>query len=143
MLSPGQPSLAIVRVRSDVGTVELRPKLQPIVLVRWQAGGRFGGVPIARDERGFDVADRVRAKMDELKSRFPDGIDYSIAYDTTPFIRQSVSDVVKTLLIAVLLVAIVVLAFLQNWRSVIIPLIAVPVAIVSTFAVMAAARVLV
>ena len=86
----------------------------------------------------LDVADRVRAKMEELKSRFPDGIDYTIAYDTTPFIRESVSDVVKTLLVAVLLVAAVVLVFLQNWRSVIIPLIAVPVAIVSTFAVMAA-----
>ncbi len=86
----------------------------------------------------LDVADRVRAKMEELKSRFPDGVDYTIAYDTTPFIRESVSDVVRTLFIAVLLVAIVVLVFLQNWRSVIIPLIAVPVAIFSTFGVMAA-----
>ncbi len=76
--------------------------------------------------------------MEELKSRFPDGLDYTIAYDTTPFIRESVSDVVRTLFIAALPVAMVVLIFLQNWRSVVIPLIAVPVAIISTFAVMAA-----
>src|SRR5712672_2290579 len=75
--------------------------------------------------------------MAELKTRFPDGLDYAIAYDTTPFIRESVSDVTSALLEAVGFVGIVVLIFLQNWRSVIIPLIAVPIAIISTFAVMA------
>ncbi len=86
----------------------------------------------------LDVADRVRAKMNELERRFPEGIDYEVAYDTTPFVRESVHDVVKTLLEAVVLVALVVLAFLQSWRATLIPLIAVPVAIVGTFAVMAA-----
>lgn len=86
----------------------------------------------------LDVADRVRAKMAELKTRFPDGLEYQIAYDTTPFIRESVADVVRTLLEAVAIVAVVVLVFLQNWRATLIPLIAVPVAIVGTFAVMAA-----
>ena len=85
----------------------------------------------------LDVADRVKAKMKELKTRFPEGVDYEIAYDTTPFIRESVADVVKTLFEAVGLVGLVVLVFLQNWRSVLIPMIAVPVAIVGTFAVMA------
>ena len=55
--------------------------------------------------------------MAELERQFPDGVDYEIAYDTTPFIRESVEDVVRTLLEAVALVAIVVLAFLQNWRA--------------------------
>ncbi|HZZ27541.1 MAG TPA: multidrug efflux RND transporter permease subunit [Pirellulales bacterium] len=86
----------------------------------------------------LEIARRVRAKMDDLKSRFPEGLDYSIVYDTTPFIDESISEVYKTLRDAVILVAIVVLVFLQNWRSAIIPLIAVPVAIVGTFAVMAA-----
>ncbi len=86
----------------------------------------------------LDVADRVRAKMKVLKRAFPDGLDYAIAYDTTPFIRESVIDVVRTLLEAIVLVAIVVVVFLQNWRAAIIPLLAVPVAIVGTFAVMAA-----
>ncbi|WZP00722.1 multidrug efflux RND transporter permease subunit [Isosphaeraceae bacterium EP7] len=87
----------------------------------------------------LDTAGLVRSKMDELKSRFPQGIDYAIVYDTTPFITESVYEVGKTLRDAVILVAIVVLLFLQNWRSAIIPLVAVPVAIIGTFAVMAAA----
>src|SRR5436309_11181674 len=76
--------------------------------------------------------------MRELKDRFPDGVDYAIVYDTTPFITESINEVFKTLRDAVVLVALVVLVFLQNWRSAIIPLVAVPVAIVGTFAVMAA-----
>src|SRR5207302_8659607 len=86
----------------------------------------------------LETAKRVRIKMEELKSRFPDGIDYAIVYDTTPFINQSIDEVWKTLRDAVILVALVVLVFLQNWRSAIIPLVAVPVAIIGTFAVMAA-----
>jgi len=80
----------------------------------------------------------VRAKMEELKKRFDAGVDYAIVYDTTPFITESISEVFKTLRDAVLLVAFVVLLFLQNWRSAVIPLVAVPVAIIGTFAVMAA-----
>jgi multidrug efflux pump subunit AcrB len=86
----------------------------------------------------LETAKRVRTKMEELKNRFPDGVDYSIVYDTTPFINQSIREVVNTLRDAVILVAVVVLFFLQNWRSAIIPLVAVPVAVVGTFAVMAA-----
>jgi hydrophobe/amphiphile efflux-1 (HAE1) family protein len=85
----------------------------------------------------LDVADLVKQKMLELKTRFPDGVDYEIAYDTTPFISESVGDVVRTLFEAVFLVGLVVLVFLQNWRAALIPLLAVPVAIIGTFAVMA------
>jgi multidrug efflux pump subunit AcrB len=77
-------------------------------------------------------------KMEELKKRFPEGLDYRIVYDTTPFIRESVYEVFYTLRDAVILVALVVLVFLQNWRATIIPLVAVPVAIIGTFVVMAA-----
>ena len=86
----------------------------------------------------LDTPSGSSAKMDELQKRFPDGLDYRIDYDTTPFIRESVDEVFKTLRDAVMLVAMVVLVFLQNWRAALIPLIAVPVAIVGTFAVMAA-----
>ena len=86
----------------------------------------------------LDVANSVRRKMEELKTRFPEDLEYGIYYDTTPFVRESVEDVVKTLFEAIFLVAIVVLAFLQNWRAALIPLIAVPVAIIGTFGVMAA-----
>lgn len=82
------------------------------------------------------TADAVRAKMEELKNRFPEDLDYAIVYDTTPFISESIREVFKTLGLAVALVAFVVILFLQNWRSAIIPLLAVPVAIIGTFAAM-------
>jgi len=85
----------------------------------------------------LDVASRVRNKMTELEDRFPKGLDYSIVYDTTPFISESINEVFHTLRDAIILVAVVVLLFLQNWRSAIIPLVAVPVAVIGTFAVMA------
>ncbi len=86
----------------------------------------------------LDVANEVKKKMAELKERFPEGVDYKIVYDTTPFITESIKEVFNTLRDAIILVAIVVLLFLQNWRSAIIPLVAVPVAIIGTFAVMIA-----
>lgn len=86
----------------------------------------------------LSTADRVRQKMTELRSRFPDGVDFSIVYDTTPFIQESVNEVFHSLRDAVILVAVVVLVFLQGWRAAVIPLVAVPVAIVGTFAAMAA-----
>jgi multidrug efflux pump subunit AcrB len=88
------------------------------------------------DANALECADRVMAKMDELKQDFPEGLDYVVRYNTTPFIRESIEEVFKTLRDAVILVALVVLVFLQNWRSAVIPLIAVPVAIIGTFAVM-------
>lgn len=84
----------------------------------------------------LDVADQVREEMERLKTRFPAGIDYVIRYDTTPFIQQSIDEVFKTLRDAIILVAIVVLFFLQDWRAMILPMIDVPVALTGTFAVM-------
>jgi multidrug efflux pump len=85
----------------------------------------------------LNTAKGVYAKMKELKARFPDGLDYKIVYDTTPFIRESVNEVFHTLRDAVILVAIVVLLFLQDWRAMILPMIDVPVSLIGTFAVMA------
>ena len=90
----------------------------------------------------LDVAQTaVRAKMKELKKAFPDGLDYTIAYDTTPFIRESIwlRESSHTLRDAIFLVALVVLFFLQDWRAMILPMIDVPrVSLTSgTFAVMA------
>jgi multidrug efflux pump len=86
----------------------------------------------------IETAKRVKDKMEELRGRFPQNIDYAIVYDTTPFIQESIDEVFKTLRDAVILVAIVMLVFLQSWRAAIIPLAAVPVAIVGTFAAMSA-----
>ena len=85
----------------------------------------------------LQTAQGVYGKMDELSRRFPTGLKHKIVYDTTPFLKESIIEVFKTLRDAIVLVAIVVLVFLQNWRATLIPLIAVPVAIVGTFAVMA------
>ena len=126
-----------VRIR-DVGRVEMGARSA-------DTSDKLDGRPTANigvfqlsDANALDVADRVRAKMEELKEAFPPGLDYTIANDSTPFIRESVNGVVKTLLEAVALVAAVVLLFLQSWRAAIIPLVAIPVAIVGTFAAMAA-----
>ncbi len=85
----------------------------------------------------LEVAKKVKDRMKQLRRYFPPGIDYDIVYDTTPFIKVSIHEVYETLFDAIVLVAVVVLVFLQNWRSALIPLIAVPVAVIGTFAVMA------
>jgi multidrug efflux pump len=89
------------------------------------------------DANSIDVANAIIAKMDELKKDFPEDVDYAVSLDMTPFIKESIREVVQTLVEAIVLVAAVVLIFLQNWRSALIPLVAVPVAVVGTFAVMA------
>jgi multidrug efflux pump len=134
--APAPPAIGVVRLR-DVARVEFGAQ-------NYNQFCTFDGRPAVGlaiyqlpGTNALDVADRARRKMAELKTRFPEGIDYTIAYDTTPFVRESVADVVHTLLEAVVLVGLVVLVFLQNWRAVLIPLIAVPVAIIGTFAVMA------
>jgi hydrophobe/amphiphile efflux-1 (HAE1) family protein len=86
----------------------------------------------------ISTANGIYQKMSNLKKRFPPGLDYKIVYDTTPFIKDSIMEVFKTLRDAIILVALVVLIFLQTWRATLIPLIAVPVAVVGTFAAMAA-----
>ena len=82
------------------------------------------------------ISDQVRAAMVELKKSFPAGLDYSIAYDPTVFVRDSIEAVLHTLLEALALVVLVVILFLQTWRASVIPLLAVPVSIVGTLAVM-------
>src|SRR5262249_20613684 len=126
----------MVRIK-DVGRVGLDPKSQDV-------SNRFDGRPtvgvaifMLPDANALETGDLVKAKIEELSKEFPEGMVYEIGYDTTPFIRESVNEVFKTLRDAIILVAIVVLVFLQSWRSAIIPLVAVPVAVIGTFAAMA------
>lgn len=84
----------------------------------------------------LEISNNVRKTMAALKKDMPDGVDYSIVYDPTQFVRASIKAVVHTLLEAILLVVIVVIIFLQTWRASIIPLLAVPVSVIGTFAVM-------
>ena len=90
----------------------------------------------APGSNAIQISDDVRVKMEELKKSFPENIDYSIVYDPTVFVRGAIKAVVKTLLEALLLVVLVVVLFLQTWRASIIPLVAVPVSLVVTFALM-------
>lgn len=95
-------------------------------------------IPIfqAPGSNAIQISDDVRATMAELKQYMPEGVDYSIVYDPTQFVRASIESVIHTLLEAVGLVVLVVILFLQTWRASIIPLLAVPVSVVGTFAAM-------
>jgi multidrug efflux pump len=97
-------------------------------------------IPIfqAPNANALQLSSDVRAKMAELSKDFPEGVEYKIVYDPTQFVRESIDSVIHTLLEAVVLVAIVVIVFLQTWRASVIPLLAVPVSVVGTFAVMLA-----
>ena len=86
----------------------------------------------------LDTKKAVVEAMEKLKKRFPEGLDYSMVYDTVVFVQQSIDAVIKTLFEAMLLVVLVVVIFLQNWRATIIPVLAVPISLIGTFAVMAA-----
>ena len=94
------------------------------------------GIFQAPGSNALSISDNVRKTMNEIKRNMPEGIEYQIVYDPTQFVRASIEAVVHTLLEAVALVVLVVVIFLQTWRASIIPLLAVPVSIVGTFAVM-------
>ena len=127
----------LIRIK-DVGRVVIGARAEDVT-------SRLDGYPNASlavfqlpSANALDTADRVKARMQELQKTFPEDVEFRIAFDTTPFIRESINEVFHTLGEAIVLVALVVLLFLQNWRSTIIPLVAVPVAIIGTFAAMAA-----
>jgi multidrug efflux pump len=135
-VSTATVSTPVVRVR-DVARVELgAQQYDQICRINGQPSVGLGVFQLP-GSNALDVAHAVKKKMAELKKRFPRGLETKIAYDTTPFITQSVEEVFNTLRDAVILVAIVVLLFLQDWKAMILPMIDVPVSLVGTFAVMA------
>ncbi len=92
------------------------------------------GVFLQSGANALAVAKRVQAKMEELKQSFPPGMDYVVPFDTTKFVQASIKEVVHTLIEALIMVALVVFLFLQNWRATLIPMVAVPVSLIGTFA---------
>lgn len=92
------------------------------------------GIYLQSGANALNTAKMVRARLDEMQKRFPKGVEYIIPYDTTRFIQESAKEVLKTLAEAVILVIAVVYLFLQNWRATLIPIIAVPVSLIGTFA---------
>ncbi len=94
------------------------------------------GIFQAPGSNALEISDQVRKTMDEIAAGMPEGLEYRIAYDPTQFVRASIESVIHTLLEAIALVVLVVILFLQTWRASIIPLLAVPVSVVGTFAVL-------
>jgi multidrug efflux pump len=118
----------------DVARIELGSQRYN---VRTLLDGKPGvGIPIflQTGANALDTAEAVKQKMIELKQRFPEGVDWEVPYDTSDFVKASIGEVVKTLAEAMVLVVLVVFLFLQSWRATLIPLIAVPISLIGTFA---------
>ncbi|GDX54061.1 multidrug efflux RND transporter permease subunit [Methylophilaceae bacterium] len=118
----------------DIARVELGSQTYDI---NTTLNGKPGvGIPIflQTGANALDTAKGIKEKMAELKGRFPKGMDFEIPYDTSNFVKASMKEVFKTLGEAMLLVVIVVFLFLQNWRATLIPIIAVPISLIGTFA---------
>jgi multidrug efflux pump len=125
----------ITRIR-DVGRVELGSNQYALRSLLDNQPAVAIGIFQRPGTNAIEASNQVRATMDRLKQAFPQGMDYRIVYDPTIYVRESIRAVVETLFIAILLVVIVVMVFLQTWRASIIPLVAVPISLVGTFAVM-------
>ncbi|MBN8432132.1 multidrug efflux RND transporter permease subunit [Microbulbifer salipaludis] len=132
-----KPGGAIVRL-SDIARIELGSQ-------SYNAFGQLDNKPSAvlavyqlPDANALSVAQAIDARMEILSQRFPEGLRFEILYDTTDFVLASITEVVETLLIALVLVIVVVYVFLQDWRATLIPAVAIPVSLIGTFAVMLA-----
>ncbi len=130
------PEGRITRLK-DVARIELAAKNEDVNVSMDGMPTVFLAIFQMPDANALDTHDRVLAKMAELSEAFPEGLTYDVGFTTVPYTRESIHEVFNTLRDAIILVAAVVLLFLQNWRSAVIPLVAVPVAIIGTFAAMA------
>jgi multidrug efflux pump len=128
---------ALVRI-SDVGRVEMSGNTYALRSLLNNKEAAAIAVFQAPGSNALALSNNVRETMERIKPNFPPGVDYSIVYDPTRFVQTSIEKVIATLIEAVLLVVLVVIIFLQTWRASIIPLLAVPVSIIGTFAVLLA-----
>ncbi|OHD02359.1 MAG: multidrug efflux RND transporter permease [Sphingopyxis sp. RIFCSPHIGHO2_01_FULL_65_24] len=128
------PDGAAVRIK-DVARVEIGAESYAVVSRINGHPGAGMSISLSPGSDALETADRVKARMEELAADFPDGLTYSYANDATAFIKLSVSEVQKSLFEAILLVILVMFVFLQSWRAVLIPAIAVPVVLLGTFAI--------
>src|SRR5499433_1328199 len=133
----------VVRSNPDGSAVRLKDVARiELGALNYQQRTRTNGNPSAivavfqtPGSNALEVADGIKRTMEELKGRFPAGLDYSIPFDTTPPVTEGIRDIVTTLIEAMILVILVVFLFLQNWRATLIPIIAVPVSLIGAFAV--------
>jgi multidrug efflux pump len=129
------PEGQITRLK-DIGRVEMGSNAYALRSLLNNRPAVAIGISQRPGSNAIQASSEVRAAMETLKHSFPEGVDYRIVYDPTIYVRQSIKSVVETLFEAILLVVIVVMVFLQTWRASIIPLVAVPVSLVGTFAIM-------
>jgi multidrug efflux pump len=129
-----QPDGSSVRIK-DIARVEIGAENYGVVSRINGHPGAGMSISLSPGSDALETADRVKARMEELAANFPDGLAYSYANDSTAFIKLSVSEVQKSLIEAIILVIIVMFVFLQSWRAVLIPAIAVPVVLLGTFAI--------
>ena len=123
----------------DVARVEIGSENYSIIS-RYNRSPSAGiGISLAPGANALDTAGAIEARLDELAAFFPEGVEYVIPYDTTPFVEISIEEVIKTLVEAIVLVTLVMFLFLQNWRATIIPTLAIPVVLLGTFGILAAA----
>ncbi|MFG1344142.1 efflux RND transporter permease subunit [Xanthobacter autotrophicus DSM 431] len=125
----------IVRIR-DIGRVELGSQSYSKDFMQDNKPAAGIGIFQLPSANALDVAKRVAAKMEQLKKSFPEGLDYNIPFDTTLFVTASINEVWKTLFEAAILVLVVILLFLQDWRATLVPATTVPVTIIGAFAAM-------
>ncbi len=118
----------------DVARIELGAQNYDIHTVLNGSPGVGIGIFLQTGSNALDTAAAIKSKMAELQLEFPDGIQYVIPYDTSDFVKASIWEVVKTLAEAMILVVLVVYIFLQSWRATLIPIIAVPISLIGTFA---------
>jgi HAE1 family hydrophobic/amphiphilic exporter-1/multidrug efflux pump len=133
----GAPDGQLVYLK-DIARIELGGADYSINVQEDGIPGVFIGIFLQPDANALDVAEQVKRTMDEAAQRFPPGLVYSIPYSTTPFVEESMHEVEVTLAIAFVLVLFVVFLFLQSWRATLIPMLAVPVSLLGTFAAFAA-----
>ncbi|MBJ7439720.1 MAG: efflux RND transporter permease subunit [Sphingopyxis sp.] len=128
------PDGSSVRIK-DIARVEIGAENYSVVSRINGHPGAGMSISLSPGSDALETADRVKVRMEELSADFPDGLAYSYANDSTAFIKLSVSEVQKSLIEAIILVIIVMFVFLQSWRAVLIPAIAVPVVLLGTFAI--------
>jgi hydrophobic/amphiphilic exporter-1 (mainly G- bacteria), HAE1 family len=142
LVAPEEFGEIVVRLNPDGSSVRLKDVARiELGALAYKQIGRLGGKPAsivavfqAPGSNALAVADGVKQQMEQLKQRFPAGLDYAVSLDTTAPVTEGIKEIATTLLEAIVLVILVVFLFLQNWRATLIPLIAVPVSLIGTFA---------
>ncbi|MFM7390800.1 MAG: efflux RND transporter permease subunit [Vampirovibrionales bacterium] len=123
---------AIIRL-SDIGRAELGAEDYSISARRSRYKAVGLPITVLPEANALSVAKEVKAKLAELKTSFPKGLDYEIGFDATPFIEESINEVLHTLVEAIVIVVLTIWTFLQNWRTTIIPAITIPVSLIGSF----------